>query len=315
MTVDPGAGPAGGPPPGAQPAAGPPEPAPPEPAPPAAAPPTPAKKKGGRNLKAAVVVGASMGGAVVASLAVEKAVFVGLVVVALLVGVWELATALATRGIRVPLVPLGLGAVAMPPAAYHGGAESLVVALGLTAVGVVVWRLTEGPEGFVRDVCAGLFAAVYVPFLAGFALLLDRPDDGARRVAIFVILTVCNDVGGYTTGAKLGRHPMAPKISPKKSWEGFAGSVLTCMLAGAIGMEVLIDGHWWQGLVLGVAAACASTVGDLGESVLKRDIGVKDMGNLLPGHGGLMDRLDSLLVNAPVIWLLLAAFVDPSAAG
>jgi phosphatidate cytidylyltransferase len=108
---------------------------------------------------------------------------------------------------------------------------------------------------------------------------------------------------------------MAPKISPKKSWEGFAGSVGTCMLAGAICMETLVDGKWWQGLILGVAAALASTVGDLGESVLKRDIGVKDMGNLLPGHGGLMDRLDSLLVNAPVIWLLLAGFVDSSGAG
>jgi phosphatidate cytidylyltransferase len=256
-----------------------------------------------------------MGGLAVASLAVEKAVFVGLVILALLVAVRELGSALATAGIRIPEIPLAVGAVAMPWAAYDGVTDALMVALALTVVGVVVWRLTEGPDGYVRDTTAGVFTALYVPFLAGFAALLDRPDDGAGRVATFVILTVCNDVGGYTTGSKLGKHPMAPKISPKKSWEGFAGSVLTCMLAGAICMETLVDGHWWQGLILGVAAAFASTVGDLGESVLKRDIGVKDMGNLLPGHGGLMDRLDSLLVNAPVIWLLLAGFVDPATAG
>ena len=292
----------------------PPTPAEPAPPPPAGKPAGP-KKKGGRNLKAAVLVGASMGGVAVASLVIEKAVFVGLVILALLVALRELGTAMATAGIRIPEIPLALGAVAMPWAAYDGGTDALLVAFALTAVGVVVWRVAEGPDGFVRDATAGLFTVVYVPFLAGFAALLDRPDDGAGRVATFVILTVCNDVGGYTTGSKLGKHPMAPKISPKKSWEGFAGSVGTCMLAGAVCMETLVDGHWWQGLVLGVAAAIASTVGDLGESVLKRDIGVKDMGNLLPGHGGLMDRLDSLLVNAPVIWLLLAGFVDPVIAG
>ena len=283
-----------------------------EPPPQPAAPP---KKKGGRDLKAAVAVGASMGGAVVASLVIEKAVFVGLVAFAVVVALRELGTALGTAGIRIPEIPLAVGSVAMAIAAYERGTEGLIVALALTVLGVVVWRLAEGPHGFVGDTTAGLFTAVYLPFLAGFAVLLDRPDDGAGRVATFVILTVCNDVGGYTTGVKLGKHPMAPKISPKKSWEGFAGSVGTCMLAGAVCMETLVDGAWWQGLVLGVAAAFASTVGDLGESVLKRDIGVKDMGNLLPGHGGIMDRLDSLLINAPVIWLLLAGFVDPSTAG
>jgi len=234
---------------------------------------------------------------------------VGVVAVALVVAVREITTALRTKGIFAPAVPIAVGAVAMAVAAYRGGSEAAVVGLALTLIGVVVWRLTEGPDGYVRDVTAALFTVVYVPFLGTFAVLLDRPEDGASRVATYIILTVCNDVGGYCTGAKLGRHPMCPTVSPKKSWEGFAGSVLTCMAAGAVCLGVLLDDDWWKGLVVGAAAAVAATVGDLGESVLKRDIGVKDMGTLLPGHGGLMDRLDSLLVTAPVLWLLLSAFV------
>jgi phosphatidate cytidylyltransferase len=264
-------------------------------------------KKGGRDLPAAIGVGVAMGTAVVLSLVIAKGAFVGLVAIALVVAIWEITNALGTRGIR---VPIAVGAVGMLIAAYDGGTESLVVGLALTLIGVIVWRLTDGPDGYVRDVTAGLFTAVYVPFLGSFAVLLDRPHDGAARVATYIILTVCNDVGGYCTGAKLGRHPMCPTVSPKKSWEGFAGSVLTCMAAGAVCLVVLLDDAWWKGLVVGAAAALAATVGDLGESVLKRDLGVKDMGTLLPGHGGLMDRLDSLLVTAPVLWLLLSACVD-----
>lgn len=267
------------------------------------------KKKGGRDLPAAIGVGVAMGTTVVLSLVIVKAVFVAVVALALVVAIREITNALSTRGIRSPLVPVAVGAVAMTVSAYRGGPEALVVALALTLLGVLVWRLLDGPDGYVADVTAGLFIAVYVAFLGSFAVLLDRPEDGASRVATYILLTVGNDVGGYCTGAKLGKHPMCPSVSPKKSWEGFAGSVLTCMAAGAICVGVLLDEAWWKGLVVGAAAALAATVGDLGESVLKRDIGVKDMGTLLPGHGGLMDRLDSLLITAPVLWLLLSAFV------
>jgi phosphatidate cytidylyltransferase len=128
-------------------------------------------------------------------------------------------------------------------------------------------------------------------------------------VLIFVVLTVCSDVGGYFAGILIGRHPMAPVISPKKTWEGFAGSVVACLAAGAITLLLLLHGHVWQGLILGGAAAVAATLGDLIESMIKRDLEIKDMGTIFPGHGGAMDRLDSLLVVAPVTWLLLSVFV------
>jgi phosphatidate cytidylyltransferase len=176
-------------------------------------------------------------------------------------------------------------------------------------VAVVVWRLTDPAEGYLRDSSAGVFAAVYVPFLAGFALLMAAADHGAQRVLIFFILTVCNDTGGYAAGVLMGRHPMAPSISPKKSWEGLAGSVVTTAAAGAITMVTMLHGQAWQGAVTGIAVVTSATLGDLCESMIKRDLGIKDMGNLLPGHGGVMDRLDSLLPTAPVVWLLLKLFV------
>jgi phosphatidate cytidylyltransferase len=120
---------------------------------------------------------------------------------------------------------------------------------------------------------------------------------------------VCSDIGGYFAGITLGRHPMAPTISPKKTWEGFAGSAAACLLAGALTLTLLLHGHIWQGLLAGAAAVLAATLGDLAESMIKRDLDIKDMGTLLPGHGGILERLDSLLVVAPVIWLLLYLFI------
>ncbi len=119
---------------------------------------------------------------------------------------------------------------------------------------------------------------------------------------------MCSDVGGYAAGVLKGRHPMAPSVSPKKSWEGLAGSVAACAIGGVALVSTLMDVAWWQGVLFGLAVVLTATVGDLGESLLKRDVGIKDMGSLLPGHGGLMDRLDSLLLTAPVTWLLLTAW-------
>lgn len=272
----------------------------------------PKKSRAGRNLPAAIGVGVGMGSVVVCSLVFERAVFVGVVAVAILIALWEFSNALATTGVRVPVVPIAIGTVAMLIAGYEAGTESLVVGLLLTVLGVIGWRLVEGPDGFVRDVTAGVFTVVYLPFLAGFAILLAAPADGAERVATFVLVVVCNDVGGYVAGVLFGKHPMAPRISPKKSWEGMVGSLVACAGGGAACMVVLMDDAAWKGILLGLALAVAATVGDLGESVLKRDIGVKDMGTLLPGHGGIMDRLDSLLIAAPIAWLLLTAMVDPN---
>jgi phosphatidate cytidylyltransferase len=154
-----------------------------------------------------------------------------------------------------------------------------------------------------------MFTAAYVPFLAGFAVLLLADSHGADRVVTFIAVTVSSDIGGFFAGAFLGRHQMAPTISPKKTWEGFAGSALMCMAVGALLLPLLLDGQIWHGLVLGAAIVCVATLGDLIASMIKRDLGIKDLGTLLPGHGGVMDRLDSLLATAPVVWLALQVFV------
>jgi phosphatidate cytidylyltransferase len=153
---------------------------------------------------------------------------------------------------------------------------------------------------------------VYVPFLAGFAVLMLREDDGVGRVVLFLLVTAASDTGGYVAGVLTGRHPMAPSVSPKKSWEGVAGSLVTAVLVGWLAGDALVGLAPWQGVLLGVGAVVTATVGDLGESMVKRDLGIKDMGSLLPGHGGFMDRLDSLLPTAPVVHLVLAAALGTS---
>jgi phosphatidate cytidylyltransferase len=251
-----------------------------------------------------------MGALALTSLFAYKPIFLGVVIVAIAYGCWEVARSLRVANLNVPVVPLLAGTVAMEITAYRNGPEHLVVALFLTVLAIVVWRLPDGADGYLHDVSAGIFAAVYVPFLAGFAALLVAPPDGPRRATIFIATVVANDVGGYAAGVLFGKHPMAPSVSPKKSWEGFVGSTLACMACAAILMTVLLDAEIWQGLVLGLALVCSATLGDLGESMIKRDIGIKDMGSLLPGHGGVMDRLDSLLTSAPVAYLLLSTFVS-----
>lgn len=265
--------------------------------------------RAGRNLPAAVGVGVALGAAVVVSLFTVKWLFLVLVVAAAVAGVGEVCRAMRTQQVRAPMVPAMVGALAMTVAAYNGGVEALTVAALLTVVATAVWRLGEGPVGYMRDTTAGIFVAMYVPFLAAFAALLLVPPDGPRRVVVLVATVVCSDVGGYAVGVLFGRHPMAPTVSPKKSWEGFAGSTAACAVGGALMVSLVLHGTWWQGVLFGLAVVAAATVGDLGESMLKRDLGIKDMGNVLPGHGGVMDRLDSMLVAAPVGWLLLSAFV------
>jgi phosphatidate cytidylyltransferase len=273
-----------------------------------AAPPARASRAG-RDLRAAVGVGLLLGGVVIGTLVVDARAFLAVVVVAVTYGAWELRRAVRTKGINVPLVPLVLGSVGMLVSAYLRGAEALVITLGLTVVGLLVWRVADGIAGAVRDLGASTLIAFYPVFLGGFASMMLAADDGRQRIIVFVLVTVFSDIGGYAVGVKLGRHPMAPSLSPKKSWEGFAGSVVTCAVVGAVSLPLLLGGLWWAGAILGAVAAAAATLGDLIESSIKRDLGIKDMGTLLPGHGGLMDRLDSLVVVAPVAWALLLWFV------
>ncbi|MGB7818022.1 MAG: phosphatidate cytidylyltransferase, partial [Ornithinibacter sp.] len=246
---------------------------------------------------------------VIGTLAIGAAAFLVVVIAAVCVGAWELRRAIATKGVAVPVVPLLLGAVGMLASAYLRGAEALVITFGLTLVALLVWRVADGLAGAARDLSASALIAFYPIFLGGFASLMLAAPDGRQRIIVFILVTVFSDIGGYAVGVRFGKHPMAPSLSPKKSWEGFAGSVVTCAAIGSLAMPLLLDGLWWTGAILGAVAAGAATVGDLIESSIKRDLGIKDMGSLLPGHGGLMDRLDSLVVVAPLAWGLLLVFV------
>ncbi|MCW2614540.1 MAG: phosphatidate cytidylyltransferase [Frankiales bacterium] len=267
--------------------------------------------RAGRNLPAAIGVGLALGALVTVPLySPYRWVFIGVLAAAVLLGTYEIVKALRTLGAQPPMVPLQIGGVAMVVLAYREGPEALFLALVLTVLACLAWRLADPAEGFLRDVAASTFTAAYVPFLAAFASLLSMPADGPRRVTAFIAVVVCSDVGGYAAGVLFGKHPMAPSVSPKKSWEGFAGSLTACAIAGAVFFVTLFDASPLLGVAYGLAVVVTATLGDLGESMVKRDIGIKDMGTLLPGHGGIMDRLDSLLPTAPVAWLLLAAFVS-----
>ena len=280
------------------------------PAPPEGAPGKRQPGRAGRNLPAAIGVGLALGAIITVPLySPFRWVFIGVLVAAVTIGTYEIVQSLRRLGALPPVPPLMLGGAAMVVLAYREGAEALFLALVLTVLACLAWRMADPAEGFLRDVAASTFTVAYVPFLASFCALLAIPADGPRRVTAFIAVVVCSDVGGYAAGVLLGKHPMAPSVSPKKSWEGFAGSAAACMLAGAIFFWTLFDVSPLLGVVYGLAVVGTATLGDLGESMVKRDIGIKDMGTLLPGHGGIMDRLDSLLPTAPVAWLLLAAFV------
>lgn len=265
--------------------------------------------RAGRNLYAAIGVGVLLAALVIASLFVRVEFFVALATLAGVVGVWELLRAMQQGSVHPPAVPTFAAAALVPVIAYQWGPVALASSVVLALVLVVVWR-SFGPElGAAADAAGGAFVILYVPALVSFAMLLVAQPDGAWRVVTFVLVTVASDIGGYAVGVVFGKHPMAPSVSPKKSWEGFAGSAVSCIVVGALAVSLLLDGRWWIGAILGALAVITATVGDLCESMIKRDLGVKDMSNLIPGHGGLMDRLDSLLVTAPVVWAILTPFV------
>jgi phosphatidate cytidylyltransferase len=274
-------------------------------------------RKAGRDLPAAVAVGLGLIGAIVATLAWWNEGFAVLVAAGLCVGAWELSRAFENRGVKVTLLPLLVGGAILILGVFVAARWDLPWAPGAVGVGVatvvalvcLIWRLPGGADGYLRDVTASLFVLVY-PLLLGSTMVLMLADDhGTARIVLFVLCVAGADTGGWIAGVLFGRHPMAPRISPKKSWEGLAGSVVLAALLGT-GCGLLIFGFdWWRGLILGVLVCAAAVLGDLVESVVKRDFGVKDLGRLLPGHGGVMDRIDSYLVAAPVAWGLLAALV------
>jgi len=273
-------------------------------------PPKATASRAGRNVPMSIAVALVMGAAVLVSLLTVRQIFVGVVAVAAAIGTWELAGALKRASdIRVTVWPVLIGGQAMVWLAWPFERDGVLSAFVLTVLACMVWRFAGGIDGYLRDLSASVLTAAYVPLLGSFAAMLVAPEDGVARVLCFLILVVCSDTGGFAAGVWFGKHPMAKVISPKKSWEGFAGSMVTGIVAGVLVLTLLLDGQWWQGALFGAAMVCTATVGDLVESLVKRDLKIKDMGQLLPGHGGLMDRLDSLLPAAVVAWLLLRLFV------
>lgn len=266
--------------------------------------------RAGRDLPAAIGVGVALGVAILGSLFTVRYLFIAIIAAAIVVGTVELAGAVRkAANIRITLVPALVGGQAIIWLAWPYGREGAVTAFVVTVLACLLWRLPGGAAGYLRDVAASVFAVAYLPLFASFAAMLVPPHDGVGRVLSFMIVVVACDTGGYAAGVLRGRHPLAPSISPKKTWEGFAGSLVAGVAGGVLSLVYLLHGQPWQGAIFGVAVVLTATLGDLMESLIKRDLGIKDMGTILPGHGGLMDRLDSLLPSAVVSWLLLSAFV------
>lgn len=279
--------------------------------------PAPPKDHGraGRDLRAAFTSAFVLVGAILLSLLFWKTAFMVIVAIAVVVAIWELHRGFGVKGIDLPEQPLMVGGVVMVVVAYFWGAPALVTATAVAALMTMLWLLRRGIDGYVQNATASVFSLIYVPFLGSFVALLlaegggvnasGLDDPGVQGIITFVAITVASDTGGYVAGVLFGKHPMAPVISPKKSWEGFAGSFVACLIAGWALVVYLLDGDWWVGLLLGLVTVVMATLGDLCESVIKRDLGIKDMSQVIPGHGGLMDRLDSLLATIAPIWLIL----------
>ena len=271
------------------------------------------KIKAGRNLPAAVASGLVLAILVIVSLVTIKWLFGVLAVAALLVAVHEFVSVLRSKGIHVARTPVYIATAAIPTVAYLWGLQAQLAATGIAILAVMLWRLRRGAQGYVADISVSVMLVAYLPFLAGFLMLTLSADNGPWRVFVFILLTVSNDIGGYAVGVLFGKHPIAPQISPKKSWEGLFGSVVLQSIVGIVAFIYIFDAPWWQGLIAGVVLTVSATGGDFIESAVKRDLGVKDMGTIVPGHGGIMDRLDSLIPNAFVTWVLFSIFLGSGA--
>ena len=261
--------------------------------------------RGGRHLPTATLVGVGLLAVIMASLLIRKEVFIVVAAGATCVALWELDQAFSRRRIRLPLVPLWVGAFGICLSAYHTGLEGLMVAVMLTIAAAAVWRIVDGGGGAaIRDAAGATFAVAYLPLMVGFVMLMLASDQGEWKVLLFILLAVANDVGGFFAGTRFGKHPLAPTVSPKKSWEGLAGSFLLTVVVALVGVSLLgLDPV--SGVVLGILTPVSATLGDLAESLIKRDLGLKDMGSVLPGHGGVLDRIDSMLLTAPFVYVVL----------
>lgn len=262
-------------------------------------------KRAGRKLLPSIAVSLSLIALIWFALAYHREIFAIVVTVAVLLGIREIVRAFSARGIYLSLKALIIASIALSYAAWIGGVGGLAIATAIAIPVLLIGLLTKGPEGFVASATATTFSLLYLPFLGGFLILLGHTNNGFERVMTFVILVSCNDTFGYIVGVLFGKHPLVPKISPKKSWEGLIGSFVFTVTGGVLAFTLIMDMAWWIGAIAGLMIVFTATCGDLIESAMKRDLELKDMGTLLPGHGGMLDRLDSVLISAPALWLAL----------
>ncbi|AQP46752.1 phosphatidate cytidylyltransferase [Tessaracoccus aquimaris] len=273
----------------------------------------PKKAKGGRDLPAAIAVGVGLFAALAVGLIWAPWFFAILVATALGLGTIEVHRALLRKSMRSEIVPIVIGTVVSTLGSYAAVVARIdldpttlvIICLTATMIVALALRLRRGPEGFVGDVAASALLIAYIPLLGASVPLLLVASDGTMRILTIVACVVASDTGAFAVGVLFGRHKMAPTISPNKTWEGFAGGIVFSVAVGVLAAIYLLQIHWAIGLLLGVLLSLAGTVGDLVESLIKRDVGLKDMSNFLPGHGGVMDRLDSMLVAVPVGWMIL----------
>lgn len=272
--------------------------------------PVPAPPRAGRNLWLATATGIVLGVGALAAAIYHPLVFTAVVYAFAVAAVLEWRHALGRLGLQVSVVPVLLATVGMGVATFFGRGEGLVVALLVACAGVIAWRIVDDRiENTLADSLVGIFTLTWIPFLASFLVLLELADDGWRRVIVVIVAVVLNDTFALFTGMLVGRRKLAPRVSPKKTWEGAIGGAFFGILGATILTHVLFDGRWWLGLAVGAAVVVAAVLGDLAESALKRDIAVKDMSSAIPGHGGILDRLDSLLPAAPVAYIVFALLI------
>mgnify|MGYP006269028709 CR=1 FL=1 len=266
--------------------------------------------RAGRNLPLATAVGVGLFAVFSLSLIYEPFIFAILVTVVMVLAVKELADALIGElPLHVRRV-LFISSPAIMLAAYFGGPDWLIGTYITTVIAILISRLFYQQDKYVSNVSRAIFVITYAPLLASFAVMLAAEDKGDLKVFALVLLTIGADIGAYFAGIAFGKRPLAPHISPKKTWEGFIGALTLEFIIGALLWKFMFNDQWWQGAVAGIIMAITATVGDLIESMIKRDLGIKDMSSILPGHGGIMDRLDSLVINAAVAWGLFALFVQ-----
>jgi phosphatidate cytidylyltransferase len=276
------------------------------------------KSRAGRDLRAAISVGVSIGAVLVATLLFVPHLWVAYCAGAILIASHEVVRRLREAGYVIPTIPLLVGGQVTVGLTWWFHAVGALAGFGGMVVVCMIWRLfmhddrrgesTDGPPAsgtYLRDASATIFLAAWVPLFASFAAMLVYGHNGAGRVFCMMIAVIASDTGGYAVGALFGKHPMVPAISPNKSWEGFAGSLVCGITATIITATQLVGKEWWVGALLGLLFVLTTTLGDLVESQVKRDLGIKDMGRLLPGHGGLMDRLDGVLPSSVAAWTVL----------